>query len=145
ESATIMNRELPPALWRRKSALPLVIMGLPVWMTTQLLDRRSYASHLRWLYRLGRFFGLVDDAADLEEDRAAGRPNCFLRATGREVADPVARQGLLLLKTWDAGAPPSRHVSTMRETFLAITWSWLDSRTAEASALRNLDHPLRSA
>jgi hypothetical protein len=115
-------------VWRRKSALPIVIMGLPVWMTVPLLENRVYRAHLQWLYRLGQFIGWIDDAADQHADRAAGRPNYFSAGTGPALARRIARQGARIVEAWNAGAPPCRYGRTLLETFLAITWSWLGVR-----------------
>ena len=112
-------------VWRRKSALPIVIMGLPVWMTVPLLQNCAYRAHLKWLYRLGQFIGWIDDAADMNADRAAGRPNYFSACAGPSVARRIARQGARIVEAWNAGAPRSRYGRTLLETFLAVTWSWL--------------------
>ncbi len=128
ERATSGSLEYTAAVWRRKSALPLVIMGLPVWMTVPSFDRRAYRAHLKWLYRLGRFFGWIDDAADLDDDRAAGRSNFFSAGLNRGMARRIAREGALILEAWNAGAPNGGYSRTLRETFLAVTWSWLGTR-----------------
>jgi hypothetical protein len=125
EIETAGSREFSLAIWRRKSALPFVIMGLPVWMSIPSMDGRAYRAHLNWLYRLGRFFGWIDDAADLDDDRAAHRLNYF--SAGIEPCMPhrIARQGARILEAWDGRAPLGRYGRTLRQTFLAVTWSWL--------------------
>ena len=100
-------------------------MGLPVWMTAPSVQQSVYRAHVKWLYRLGRFFGWIDDAADLDDDRAAGRPNYFSAGLKRGVARRIAREGALILEVWNAGAPQGQYGRTLRETFLAVTWSWL--------------------
>ena len=125
ERATAGAAEFSPEVWRRKSALPFVIMGLPIWMTTPSFDVRACRAHLAWLYRLGQFFGWIDDAADLDADRAANRPNYFNSRPKRFPAVRVARHARRILDTWDAGAPRDRDTGTLRQTFLAIVWSWL--------------------
>jgi hypothetical protein len=112
-------------VWRRKSALPIVIMGLPVWMTVPLLEICVYRAHLKWLFRLGQFIGWIDDAADIHADRAAGRPNYFSAGAGPNVARRIAGQGALIVEAWNTGAPRGRYGRTLLETFLAVTWSWL--------------------
>jgi len=111
--------------WRRKSALPFVVMGLPFWMTAPTFDFKRYREHLRWLYRLGQFFGWIDDAADLAGDRADGRLNYFCIATHPDAAQRIARCATRILQAWDAAVPPGRYTRTLRETFLAVTWAWL--------------------
>ncbi len=129
ERATAESRGFSAVVWRRKSALPLVVLGLPVWMTAPSFDAAAYCAHVRWLYRLGRFFGWLDDAADCNDDRSAGRPNYFVRdlADRREarMARRIAAEGVQILRAWDAGAPHDAYGRTLRETFLAITRSWV--------------------
>jgi len=127
ETETAGSREFSLATWRRKSALPFVIMGLPVWMSIPSLDARAYRAHLNWLYRLGRFFGWIDDAADLNDDRAAQHLNYFSAGIEPFMAYRIARQGARILEAWDAGAPADRYGRTLRQTFLAVTWSWLET------------------
>ena len=125
ERATSGPLAYTETVWRRKSALPFVIMGLPVWMTAPSVQQSVYRAHVKWLYRLGRFFGWIDDAADLDDDRAAGRPNYFSAGLKRGAARRIAREGALILEVWNAGAPQGQYGRTLRETFLAVTWSWL--------------------
>lgn len=63
---------------RRKSALPFVIMALPVWLSVEKIDKPSFILHLRWTYHLGYFFCLLDDAVDLFDDLHNDHPNYFL-------------------------------------------------------------------
>ena len=131
ERATVGEFEFSETNWRRKCALPFVIMGLPVWMTVPVPDAVVVRAHLAWLYRLGRFFGWIDDVSDLSEDLEAGRPNFFVSRrtlSGRR----IARQGDLVLATWDEGARPDRYSRTLRQTFFSVTWSWLGMNTSSS-------------
>ena len=113
------------AIWRRKSALPFVVMGLPVWFAHPAARVRSCHAHLAWLYRLGRFFGWIDDAADLEDDCAACRLNYFRGAAPVGTATRIAREGARILAEWQAGITPGRHAGVLSETFLQAAWAWL--------------------
>jgi hypothetical protein len=119
-----LNGAATERLLRRKSALPFVVMGLPGWLAVAEDEGGEYWWHLRWLYRLGDLFGWVDDAVDLEEDRAAGRPN-------RMLMDPMTPTGIAaeagrLLTEWrervrsDDAAPRAE-----QEAFRGCLVSWL--------------------
>ncbi len=94
-------------LWRR-AALPFVVMGLPAWLTVPQLDRQLYGWHGRWLYRLGRFIGWVDDAVDLEDDRVTGQPNLVALAlssdedlrAGHRLAQQITIGGVRVREEW---------------------------------------------
>ncbi len=139
--------ESSPLLWRRKSALPWVVMGMsprgaddrflssaqspmPRVSTAARASKRvssgsqePHLSHLAWLYRLGCFLGWIDDAADVERDRSQGRANAFAKLHPQEVPG-IARSGRNLLKWWDARC---RDADT-RSAFLYCVNSWIDSR-----------------
>ena len=125
ERVTVGSHECSRAVWRRKSALPFVIMGLPVWMTAPSLETGVYRAHSKWLYRLGQFFGWIDDAADLNDDRSAGRFNYLSSHMTPQTARRIAHHAIRILESWDPGAPEGRYGRTLRQTFLAVTWSWL--------------------
>ncbi len=61
----------------RKAALPFVVMGLPAWFNQVAFNSADYLFHFRWLYKLGVFFGTIDDIIDLEEDINKNQPNQF--------------------------------------------------------------------
>jgi hypothetical protein len=105
-------------LWRRKSALPWVVMGMGGW-STEVGELR----HLMWLYRLGCFLGRIDDAADVERDNAQGRLNTFAGLDNGQVL-AIARNGRNLLRWWDKRC---RDADT-RSAFLYCVNSWIDSR-----------------
>lgn len=91
---------------RRKSALPFVVMGLPVWLSAPDIHLTTFHRHLRWLYGLGEFIGWVDDVIDLNEDRNAGHPNRVHNALSRvrvplrrrTLARSIARRGRRVVK-----------------------------------------------
>jgi hypothetical protein len=112
---------------RRKSALPFVVMGMPAWLTTESGGDVSFRAHLRWMYRVGNFFGYIDDAADLNADRAAGRPNRIgaCDEDGR-LARSIASEGTRIMaerKTAWASRPASVADDVLSTTVL----SWLDA------------------
>lgn len=72
----------------RKTALPLVVLGLPVWLASREVPFGPYWEHRRWLVRLGRFIRWIDDAADAAEDASSGSIN----AVGRVLARPGVRE-----------------------------------------------------
>ena len=94
---------------RRKAALPFVVMGLPAWLSTPEIRSHQYCRHLRWLYRLGAFFGWIDDAADLDADRHDHQPNLLNDALekvdcqageGTTLARMIAYRGKLVVDDW---------------------------------------------
>ncbi|HYO48512.1 MAG TPA: hypothetical protein VEW94_01575, partial [Chloroflexia bacterium] len=121
---------------RRKGALPFLVMGLPAWLVVPSLHLEHYLWHLHWLYRLGEFFGWIDDTVDLEADRASGQPNRLARlrtapwpGTGRDadIARMIARKGQRILAEWrrragDAGNKRIPLADT--ETFSICLASW---------------------
>jgi hypothetical protein len=112
EIATVrMGDNLPRREWRRKCCLPFVLMGLPS------------NCHPGWLYRLGRFFGALDDAVDLEEDRKTRQPNYWNNAP---VAPAVlGTWGEQVLSRWDKTVPAIADTVIYRESFLNLVWAWL--------------------
>lgn len=110
--------------WWRKSALPVFVIALPGWISSEAGRRISIAEHLRWLGKTGELIGWVDDFADYEDDCASGDAN-RLKALDRDsilrVATKVAEQGRQVLRDWDLH---NEHVAA-RNTFLVMIWSWL--------------------
>ena len=92
--------------WRRKSALPFVVMGLTAWLMTPDFCGRDYRRHLRWLCRCGEFWGWIDDAIDLEQDSATGHPNRVQAALQTGLQSPealaagIAQRGQAILTEW---------------------------------------------
>jgi hypothetical protein len=92
---------------RRKSALPFVVMGLPVWLSAPDIEVTTFRRHLRWLYGLGEFIGWVDDVIDLDEDRNDGHSNRVHNALAgvrrplrrRVLAQSIARRGRRVVET----------------------------------------------
>ncbi|MEK6221867.1 MAG: hypothetical protein N2D54_06430 [Chloroflexota bacterium] len=82
ENSTIQwddKEQLPPSNHAIvvKDAYPFMIMGLAAWLAVPKIDPNIFSRHLRWLYKVGIFYGWVDDAVDLEKDRLIGHPNLF--------------------------------------------------------------------
>lgn len=114
--------------WLRKSALPFVVMAIPAWGGRRLTDHELYRQHVRWLYRVGRFLGAVDDAVDFLDDCRTGHPNCW-RAWDRNpaaAAHRVAMWGKQILEWWDSLVPRTTRSAVLRETFLHNVWEWLE-------------------
>ena len=90
--------------WRRKSALPFVVMGLPSWLAASNLDPQAYRRHLRWLWRCGEFWGWIDDVVDLHEDTAASHTNRVQEALRQEtpsaLAARIANNGRTVAADW---------------------------------------------
>src|SRR6185437_4068214 len=89
-----------PREWRRlrgdaalqkKTALPLVVLGLPVWLVSADFDSARFEAHYRWLVHVGKFVRWVDDAADAEADGAAEQA---------ALAAAIARRGRRLVDQW---------------------------------------------
>jgi hypothetical protein len=115
--------------WRRKSALPLVVMGFAAWaMAPEDAEDRRMA-HLRWLYRLGELVGLIDDSADLLSDCAAGRANrmaLLIADRGcQRAAERAASLASDVLSGWDRFVYGRPADLLARQTFGAMIWSWL--------------------
>lgn len=84
EIKTLTKNDLSTADLKRKAALPFVIMGLPIWLKDSQINNKAYFSHMRWLYRLGLFFGSIDDIIDLEEDISNNHPNQFKKLVNKD-------------------------------------------------------------
>lgn len=74
-----------------KDAYPFIIMGLAGWLTIHEIDPKFFFWHLRWLYKVGAFYGRLDDAVDLERDILAGHPNLYSDLLGLTDANDKAR------------------------------------------------------
>jgi hypothetical protein len=110
--------------WWRKSALPIFVIALPGWISSEAGCRITIAGHLRWLGRTGELIGWVDDFADYENDCVSGDAN-RLKALDHDsilrVATKVAEQGRQVLRFWDL----HNEQVAARNTFLVMIWSWL--------------------
>jgi hypothetical protein len=96
---------------RRKAALPFVVMGLPGWLTSTPPPTEQYYAHMRWVYRVGAFIGLIDDVVDLPDDIRANHPNLVQEwlwegrhdlETGNIIARRIALEGRRLLSEWES-------------------------------------------
>ena len=106
------------AALQKKTALPLVALGLPAWLASPKLDEVRFDEHYRWLVRVGKFIRWVDDAADFELDGAAGASNLVRHALARRgmaadanaLATAVAERGRRLVDEWPRLVnPPNQH------------------------------------
>jgi hypothetical protein len=121
-----MRGKLPYLFWLRKCSLPFVLMGLSAWAGRASGSRNKFVRYVLWVYRLGKFFGILDDAIDYHEDLRTGQPN-YLRDYNESqrslVISRAASRGAAVLEGWDnlmAGAQSS----IPRETFLHTVWGW---------------------
>lgn len=122
---------------RIKSAYPFVIMGLCGWLLVPQIEPAAYRWHLRWLCRLGDFYGWIDDAVDLHEDTASARPNRIVSimaradnnpSTAAELARRIAKQGKSILAEWHERVQDRTQVSPMAtHVFSACLASWFGS------------------
>lgn len=117
---------------RRKAALPFVVMGLPGWLAASPA-RADLPWHLRWLYRLGIFFGNVDDVVDLEADRASGHPNRIgAQLAGHGGSDEaiavaaarIARRAEALVRDWRERVPHPPPNPAIASAIEITTCSW---------------------
>jgi len=128
---------LPYCFWLRKSSLPFVLMGLPAWAGCPDASPGRYIRHLLWLYRVGRFFGAIDDAVDFLEDCSAGQPNRWQeweKVPRASAAACVAGWGTQILEEWDSLVPRTAETTVLRETFLHNIWGWLGPASSQAHA-----------
>lgn len=123
---------------RRKSALPFVVMGLPAWLAVGRVPAPALRAHLRWMYRVGNFLGWIDDVADVDADRAAGRPNRVAAALGREgrsggfdetrrLARAIAKDGLRIMAERDAALMSGHRSRAADDVLSTVVLSWLDA------------------
>jgi hypothetical protein len=110
---------LPYRFWLRKCCLPLVLMALPAAKT-------SLSQHYsRWLYRVGRFFGMLDDALDFENDVQRHEANRLIQhseASRESMLTRVAHWGASCLNDWDNGVFEIDRYALARDTFLSTIW-----------------------
>jgi len=116
--------------WWRKNVLPILMLGLPGWIATDSFNPSSCMRHLRWIARLGEFFGWLDDCVDYLEDVRLGQANRIdarLRSISKEqLVRTIAGQGKRVLEQWDRDEPgPPLH-----STFAVIVWSWIENKPA---------------
>lgn len=136
EAATVEpNVPLLYRLWLRKSSLPFVLMGIAPWSRSRILPPDDYCCHIEWLYRIGRFFGAVDDAVDYLTDAACGHPNYWGTHDEEEhptLARRVAGWGEQILNEWDRLAPRIVERTAPRNTFLYNIRCWLTPTNSDA-------------
>ncbi len=122
--------------WWRKNVLPIVIMGVPAWLSVPTASNISFADHLRWLARVGEFLGWLDDFSDYDRDCSSGQINRLTFESGISIpalAKRVSAKGRRVLEAWDAVNADS----PARDTFTVITWMWLAAPDSELSTSRS--------
>jgi hypothetical protein len=125
---------------RIKSAYPFVVMGLIGWLLVPSIDPSHYWWHLRWLHRLGEFYGWIDDSVDLVDDAASARPNQVMNLLAKaddgptataELARQIAGKGQMILAGWQDRVPDQEKLSlTASHSFSACLASWFGSLPA---------------
>jgi hypothetical protein len=147
-----------PREWRRirgaaarqkKTALPLVVLGLPGWLATPDADDAPVQRHRRWLIRLGKFIRWIDDAADVASDEASGSANLACAALARRATRPdaagslagmIARRGRWIEEEWRAqmravGHPERDHLDVLATVLVAWVGEPPSARPAAAMTL----------
>ncbi len=122
--------DLPDRFWLRKCSLPFVLMALPAWAEKRCAYLERYFRHLSWLYRLGRFFGSLDDAMDSEDDARMGHPNYWNGYNEKlrpSVSSKIADWGAAVLGGWETLLPSANQNLELREIFLHFVWGWLET------------------
>lgn len=136
-----LRRLYGKAARQKKTALPLVVLGLPVWLASPHCPPEQYRRHRRWLVRIGKFIRWIDDAADLAADAAAGSANVVRRALERSGRAPntdallavgIARRGCRLLGEWReltgyAGHEVSATETALRSVLANVLVAWIGS------------------
>ncbi len=125
----VLRHRLPYRLWLRKSAFPMVLMGVTAWAIPHshpaALQR---VRHIRWLAKVGRFLGAIDDAADYQADFDNHHPNYFqLQPSVHQavIGNKIAFWCKDILQEWDSWVAKGSEADSMRATFLNVTWAWL--------------------
>jgi hypothetical protein len=129
QNATVQNNVIPAHLVMRKSALSIVALGFPVWMSGVTNSACTYFSHLRWMYQLGDFISWVDDFADFEQDRDAGLPNRLLSDSlyPYERAQRVAQLGREILTFRENLSIRDERSVLINKLFTKYIYNWLKS------------------
>lgn len=108
--------------WRRKVALPFLVMVLPLWAAGQERWSGQREWQLRWIGRMGLLLGWIDDAVDLPADTAAGDLNRWIDRPTRSMSSRVARLMTALLQEWELRE--GRDGEAMRATLRSVVLSW---------------------
>ncbi|MCG2612655.1 hypothetical protein LZZ85_00125 [Terrimonas sp. NA20] len=89
ERATVRINGVDGTSGMRKSALPFVLMGMPGWVfLKQSTERWLLLIHL---YRVGLFFGILDDIVDYRDDLINHQFNLLLTYSEKEMLDLEGR------------------------------------------------------
>ena len=138
ETRTVrLRNRLAYRFWLRKCSLPFVLMGAPAWTGLRVETPKGYLHHLGWLYRLGRFFGALDDAVDFAGDASSGQPNLWQSWNEEQhpvLARRVADWAGLILRDWDSLVTRTIETAVLREVFLQNVWSWLEPARSHSDA-----------
>jgi hypothetical protein len=115
----------------QKSALPIVVMGLPAWIATIDKSDAAYFRHLRWMYALGEFLAWIDDAADLDDDERTSQPNLVIDAMGTGglcnhsfdmIAASIAEKGRSVDNAWKSRTGKKNHHDPGLLPVCVISW-----------------------
>jgi len=89
---------------RTTSVNSIVILGLPGWLATSDYSESRYHRYVDWVENVGRFFGLVDDTADLSQDMTVGAHNAVQSQlesrSDRVVVERIANEGERVFDEW---------------------------------------------
>jgi hypothetical protein len=116
---------------RRKAVLPFVVMALPAWLAVPQIDPVAYTRYLRWAYRLGAFYGTIDDVIDLPMDYRTGQANQFLPVPRdydeARLAARIVEEGNNLLAQWQTmTAHPTVYLPTeAQDVFRVAVAAWM--------------------
>lgn len=121
------------------SAYPFVTMGVVGWLASSTFDDDRFQNHLEWTADLGRFVGLVDDAADLEHDRQVGEYNSVAERRSEHVdavvlAD-IAADGRDVLSAWQSLIGDVERREELEAYFRTCLTSWLGGRSVVDAGL----------
>lgn len=115
-----------PHVLRRKSALPFVVMGAPIWLGATI-PHNLFWRHVAWMYRFGRFVAWLDDFTDYSLDRAVGHSNRLAWYSAPEwapLAKHVAMDGKHVLQQWRVHASDSGD-RLGADAMLVLATSWI--------------------
>lgn len=134
ERATL--RSLDCRTLRQKSALPFVVMAVPGWLARPEAAPAASFRHLLWSWRVGAFFGSVDDVVDLAADASSNRPNLIREQLKRRsletITQGVAADGATILSDWREALGVTEGSAMARGAFGACLASWLGGAKAHA-------------
>ena len=113
--------------WLRKSGLPFVTMGFPVWFEANNMEGSTVRGHIHWMYRIGRLLGFVDDFVDYSSDLLNNKNNSLVGLTPGAIvslANDIAREGTKLQAIWRTRVDSTAFASC-GSVFGALLASWV--------------------